>query len=579
MNTMDTMKSMMRSAPLPPCCALTALLVACIGPYEPPDPSAQPLTCQQLSGMAIPASAIDLPTTGAVVTAAAIVAASGTGAAALPEHCLVSGAISPIDPAAPKILFRLALPTTWNGKAIMFGGGGFDGSIPSVTGNVPAGPIDQLTPLGRDYATFASDSGHQANALAAQDGRFGLNEEAVRNFGGDAIKKTRDAAVFLIEVRYAAGPPSKSYFAGGSTGGREALAAIQRWPADWNGAIAWYPAWNDAAALLGGHRMNRALAQPGAYPTSAKRVLLLQAALQACDALDGVTDGLISNQLTCNATFDPSVATVNGAPLRCPDGADTGDTCLSDAQIQALETINTDTRLDFFLASGETQYPGYNVWGADLGITPHPSPLEPIVTFLAFGTSQPAMPMPPTAPFISVLVDQWIKYSVTRDPSYDSLSLDPEHPGPWANRISELSTQLDTSSDISAFVARGGKLLLAHGLSDVLVSTRATEQYYQRLQAQFGPANVDDFARYYEVPGYGHALSTVFNATWDSLTALEQWTEHRISPSAQVTLDNVGIPGRTRPLCDYPRWPQYKGAGDVNQAASFTCVNAASGLD
>jgi len=571
------MSLMMRGVPRQGSCWLLVLLAACDinygPPPPPPPPPPQPLTCEQLTGLAIPASEIGLPTTGGSVTRAVVVAASGTGAAALPEYCLVSGQIFPVDTTAPSILFQVALPKAWNAKVVMFGGGGFDGTIPNVAGNVPAGPVDQLTPLGRNYATFASDSGHQANALGSQDGRFGLNDEAVRNFGGDVLKKVHDAALFVIEERYAEGPPVKSYFAGGSTGGRECLAAIQRWPADWDGAIAWYPAWNDAAALLGGHRMNRALAQPGAYPNTAKRVLIYKAALEACDGLDGVVDGLISDQVRCNATFDPSVAKLNGVPVRCPDGADTGDTCLSDAQITALKTLNTDIRFGFFLASGETQYPGYNVWGADLGITSNPSPIEPIVTFLALGTSQPAMPMPLTAPYVSVLLDQWIKYAVTRDPTFDSLSLDPEHPGAWANRISQLSTQLDTSSDISGFAARGGKLLLAHGLADVLVSTRATEQYYLRLQAQMGPANVDKFARFYEVPGYGHALSTVFNATWDSLTALEQWAEHDVAPRQQVTTDNVGVPGRTRPLCEYPKWPRYDGAGDVNRATSFTCVD------
>lgn len=566
------MSSMMRRALLPAGCVLA--LCACDGGYGgSPNPPAMPLTCEQLSGLVIPAVEIGLPTTGGTVTSTVVVAASGVGAAALPEYCLVSGSISPVDPAAPPILFRVALPVTWNAKAVMLGGGGFNGTIPNLASNVPAGPIDQLTPLGRDYATFASDSGHQANALASQDGRFGLNDEAVRNFGGDALKKVRDAAIFVIETRYAEGPPRKAYFAGGSTGGREALAVIQRWPADWDGAIAWFPAWNDAAALLAGHRMNRALAQPGAYPNSAKRQLILDAALESCDRLDGVADGLVSNQLACNATFDPASASLRGAPVRCPDGTDAGDSCLSDAQITALGVLNTSARFEFFLASGETQYPGYNLWGADLGITTNPSPFEPIVTFLALGTSQPAMPMPLTAPYISVLLDQWIKYSVTRDPSFDSLSLDPEHPGAWAPRISELSTQLDTSSDISAFAARGGKLLLAHGLADVLVSTRATEQYYQRLQAQMGPSTVDTFARYYEVPGYGHAVSTVFNAAWDSLTTLEQWVEHGVAPRRQVTMDTLGVPGRTRPLCDYPKWPRYNGAGDVNLAASFTCAD------
>lgn len=524
--------------------------------------------------MTIPVSEIGLPTNGGTVTAAVVVAAAGSGAAALPEYCSVSGSISPVDATAPKILFKLALPTTWNTKAVMFGGGGFDGSVPAVTGNVQAGPTDKLRPLGRGYVTFASDSGHQGGALGSQDGTSFANDEAVRNFGGDAIKKTRDAALFLIKKRYAASP-SKSYFQGGSTGGREALAAIQRWPADWDGAIAWYPAWNDAAALLFGHKVNRALAQPGAYPNTAKKLLIYQASMEACDALDGVVDGLISNQTRCNAVFDPGTAMLRGAPLRCTGGADTGDTCLSDAQIAALKTLNTGARFNFQLASGETGYPGYNVWGSDLGIASNPSPLQPTVTFLALGTVAPADPMPTSGgPYVGLFLEQWIRYAVTRDASFRALSLDPENPGPWGDRISALSTQLDTSTDISAFVEKGGKLLLAHGMSDVLVSTRATEQYYQRLQAQFGPANVDRFARYYEVPGYGHAVSTTFNAAWDSLTALEQWVEGSVAPVGQVVTDTAGVPGRTRPLCDYPAWPKYKGTGDVNQAASFVCASS-----
>ena len=560
--------------------AISAMLAACGGSDDNPPPAATstppaptPLSCTQLAGMAIPAASIGLPTSGGAVTTAVVTAPSGSGATAIPEYCLVNASISPVDSAAPKILFRVALPTAWNGKALMFGGGGFDGTIPGVAGNVPNGPTDQPTPLGRGYATFASDSGHQANALGSQDGSSFVNDEAVRNFGGDAIKKTRDAAIFLINARYAAGAPGRAYFAGGSTGGREALAAIQRWPADWNGAIAWYPAWNDAAALLSGQKVSRTLAQPGAYPNTAKKGLIFQAAMQACDGLDGVVDGLISNQVKCEATFDPATAILNGAPVRCPGGADTGNTCLSDAQINALKTLDSGARFNFQLASGETGYPGYNVWGSDLGRASS-SPLQPTVTFLALGTVAPADPMPASGtPYIGPLLDQWVKFAVTRDAAFHSLTLDPENPGAWAGRISELSTQLDTSTDISAFAARGGKLLLAHGMSDVLVSTRATEQYYQRLQAQMTPAYVDTFARYYEVPGLGHAVSSVFNGTWDSLTALENWVEKAVAPSGQVTTDTGGIPGRTRPLCDYPKWPQYKGSGDANLAASFTCVN------
>ncbi|MBE7366538.1 tannase/feruloyl esterase family alpha/beta hydrolase [Ramlibacter pallidus] len=558
--------------------ALAAItVVACGGGgsdpvAQPPAPPPAPvqMACADLAGLAIPAAEIALPTSGGTVTSAVVVPAAGTGANLVPEHCLVNASLAPVDPAATPILLRVALPTTWNGKALMFGGGGFDGTIPAITGNISNGPTDQPRPIGRGYATFASDSGHQANEYGSQDGRWGLNDEAVANFGGDALKKTRDASMFVIKKRYGTAPV-KSYFAGGSTGGREALTSIQRWPADWDGAIAWYPAWNDAGALLAGWKLTRTLAQAGAYPNQAKRGVVYNAALEACDALDGVTDGLISNQNACNASFDPMTATVGGQPLRCAGGGDTGNNCLSDVQIAALESMNRDTVFNFPLASGETRYQGVNVWGADLGMLT-PAAVQPVVTFLALGTTQPAMPMPRTAPYVSVLVDQWIKYSVTRDANFDSLTLDPENPGPYAGRISDLSQQLDTKTDISGFQARGGKLLLAHGTADILVSTRATQEYYRRLQAQFGQAKLDTFARYYEVPGLGHAISSVFNAAWDSLTTLEQWVEKGTAPGPQVTTDTVGVPGRTRPMCDYPKWPRYNGSGDVNAASSFTCV-------
>ena len=533
--------------------------------------AAKAKSCERMVGMTVPAAQIGLPTRGAAVSSAALVAASGTGARAIPEHCLVNGKISPIDVTAPDILFRVALPTEWNAKVVMFGGGGFDGSIPNVAGNVPVGPTDQLVPLGRGYATFASDSGHQAGALGSQDGSFMLNDEALRNWGGEALKKTRDAATHLVKVRYGK-PIRKAYFAGGSTGGREAIQSITRWPDDWDGAIVAYPAWNQASAMLGGHRVNRALAQAGAYPSVPKRALLLKASLQACDGLDGVVDGLIGDQLHCNAVFDPATASVDGAPLRCPDGVDSGDTCLSDLQIATFKVVNTDAQFNFKLASGEDHYPGYNIWGADLGITTNPAPIQPTVTFLAFGTSQPAIPMPRTAPYISNQVDQGIQYGITRIPGYDSLSVDPENPGPWAPRFSELSAMIDQPVDLDAFAAKGGKLLLVHGLVDILVSSRATEEYYQRLQARMGLAEVDRFVRYYEIPGLGHAVSSIFNASWDSLTTLETWVEKGKAPGPQIVSDTVGVPGRSRPLCEYPTWPQYKGSGDVNAAASFNCV-------
>jgi hypothetical protein len=544
------------------------ILMACAAPMA----AAQtPASCADLAGMAIPASAIALATTGAEVISAAVVPATGAGAALVAEYCRVNARIFPVDPSAPNILFRVALPTHWNQKALMYGGGGFDGSIPNVTGNVPAGATDKLLPVTRGYAVFASDSGHQAGPRGSLDGSFGLNDESLANWGGDALKKTRDAAMYVILARYGAAP-LKSYFAGGSTGGRESLQSIQRWPQDWDGAIAWYPAWNQASAMLGGQVATLALSKPGAYPNANKRLALFQAAMQACDALDGVIDGLVSNQAACNATFDPATAMLNASPLRCPGGVDSGDTCLSDAQIAAVRTMNAPAHFAFPLARGNKGYPGYNVWGADLGMT-SASPVQPIVVFLNLGSAQPANPMPTTAPYISQQLDGVLKNIITRDLTFNPLSFDPQQRSEWSLRWRELSRMIDQSPDISEFAARGGKLLLAHGLQDVLVSTRATEDYYERLVQMFGSDKVASFVRYYEVPGFGHAVSSQFNATWDSLTALEQWSESGVAPANQATVDTVGVPGRSRPLCDYPKWARYNGTGDVNAASSFTCVS------
>ena len=116
-------------------------------------------------------------------------------------------------------------------------------------------------------------------------------------------------------------------------------------------------------------------------------------------------------------------------------------------------------------------------------------------------------------------------------------------------------------------------MLIAHGVADGLVPTRATEDYVRRVRATMGKQKADQFLRYYEIPGYGHAVSTVFNASWDSLGALENWVEKGVEPGPQVVADTAGVPGRTRPLCEYPTWPRYTGSGDVNRAASFECVH------
>ena len=173
--------------------------------------------------------------------------------------------------------------------------------------------------------------------------------------------------------------------------------------------------------------MARQLAAPGAFPRPAQQVLLYGAVITACDDLDGLRDGLVSNEPAC--TFDPVV-------LRCPEGQDAGDACLSDVQITAIRAISSAIDFPYELASGETGYPGF----------PYLSGARMSTPLLGLGTTAPANPMPKTAGYGMQFWDAWVKYAVTRDPSFDSLSLDPLAPGVWQERISELTALQDVNS-------------------------------------------------------------------------------------------------------------------------------------
>ncbi len=557
----------------------TFLAAGCVVTTSPPDPvPTGPVSCANLKGAEIPANMIGLPTTGAVVTNAEVIAAAGTGTAAIGEYCKLIVAIHPVDATAPDIKFDLRLPVMWNKKAMLTGGGGYDGELGLFVDVVHAGSSTQQTHLGRGYAVFGSDSGHEQMPpfIYGRDASFAANDEALQNFTGDALKKTHDAAMVLIGKHYAE-KVQKTYFFGGSSGGREALVVAQKWPQDFDGVISLFPFWNSAASILAFGKVTKALAAPGGYPNVPKRKLILQATLAACDSLDGVADGIVSNIAACTTKFDPMTATVDGtpggAPLRCAGGADTGDTCLSDALIASLITMGSAVKFKAPLASGETGHPGFNVWGSDLGI-PSDKPELAILPIINLNSEQPKSPMTIDMPYMSVFRDQWVKYFVTRDPSFDSFNLDAEDPGTWKARVDALSLLQDVNkADLSAFQTKGGKLVIVHGLADVLVSSRATAEYYERVKSTMGAEKTKSFLRYYEIPGYGHGSSADFNAGWDSVAALETWVEKGTAPVNPVVEDKTGIPGRTRPLCEHPMWPKYSGSGDKNLAASFTCVN------
>ncbi len=531
--------------------------------------AAKRYSCAEMTQFTVPATAIGLPTRGATITKATDMPASGAEPRAVGAFCRVTGAIASVDPAAPPILFEVNLPTAWNGKALMFGGGGLNGQILSTGGAIRLQPTNVPIPLGRGYATFGSDSGH---AGSAADGAFALNEEALRNYAYDALKKTRDVAGQVIAAHYGK-KPDKVYFHGSSNGGKEALGMIQRNPEDLDGALVFWPATTIGAQLIQYMRISRAFMEPGAALSIGKRQTLLKATLDACDARDGVKDGLVSDVRGCAKVFDLTTATVSGKPLRCPSGKDEGEFCLSDVQIRALNTLATPITFETPLASGVTHYPGFYLGGLDLG-TKVTDDMASIATSLGFGTAAPAIPANANMPFLHVFADQFTRYFVTRNPGGNLMDVDPEKPGAFRDRLVAVGGLLDMpKTDLSAFQKRGGKILMVHGLADQIVAAKGSEEYFEAVSATMGAETVGSFFKYYEVPGTGHSgIGMAYTPTWDTLAALDGWVSEGKAPVAPVITDIYGSPGRTRPLCEYPAWPKYKGSGSPNAAESFECT-------
>jgi len=502
------------------------------------------VSCQALDAADVAATAIGLPTRGAHVDSASVVRATAdTG-----EYCKLLGRIVSVDASAPPIKFQLNLPMVWNQKSMQLGGGGFDGTLVTGEGNVSHALAGSKTPLQRGYATFGSDSGHTGLHI---QGRFALNEEALRNFTGDALKKLRDVAMQLIQRRYGQAP-WKSYISGGSSGGRETLAAIQRWPADYDGAVAHYPVLQYTATGLQANRMAQALYAPGGFVNSAKMNHMNDQVLAACDALDGVADGFINNVSACH--YDP-------APLRCYGNIDWGPHCLTDAQLTTVRSFDAPLSLRFAFENGTTPQ-GYNIFaGANFG-----GPVD-----VGWSSVPLDAPTPVINGYLYTVQSEWLKYFVTGNPAYDFRQFNPQTGSAWQARLHQLSKWHDAASlNLTPFAQRGGKLLMLHGTSDTIVSPRGTVDYFNRLRAQYGAQTLSSFLRLYMVAGFGHGEGR-FTASWNALDLLEAWAERGQPPVNPTTQDALSLVGRTRPLCDYPMYPRYR-AGPVDAAASFECA-------
>jgi hypothetical protein len=544
--------------------AAAALLAGCAA--TPPAPLNE-AACAALTSP-VDAASIALPTKGSSIDSATWTAAAplsvaergptpaGTITPATPAYCKLLGRIAPVDPAAPPIMFQLNLPQQWNGRSVQYGGGGFNGVLISGLALVPASPYDAAAPLAQGYATYGTDSGHQ-NKPGEPLQTFSSNDEALVNFAHASYKKVRDTAVALMQRAYGRAP-QKLYFVGSSEGGREGVTMAQRYPADFDGIFSRVPVLHWTGLQHAGLRDGLALAAPDGWIPPAKVKLVHDAVLAACDAADGLADGLISDPVGCRTRFDIT-------QLRCTGAV--ADNCLSDNQVRAVQALHSPVRLPFALANGLTEYPGRGPSAEGLPAS------GPTGGWMAWwtGAAPPAFPPQQNNGIAWFYGAGAIQYFYARNPNADLKTYKPED---HAARVREISALMDsTNPDLSAFHARGGKLIVLENLGDYAQSPYAGIQYVESVQRKLGAEKSREFLRLFTAPNVDH-VGTGGPANAPLFDALVAWVERRQAPAGLQLVEQDAKPPfavkRARPLCEWPQWPRYKG-GDPNAAASFEC--------
>ena len=465
------------------------------------------------------------------------------GAAAwqsLGAFCRVQGVIAPSTDS--HIEFEVWLPASdWNGRYQGTGNGGLAGSI---------NYRDMATALRAGLATSSTDTGHRGEAT---DGTWALHHpQRIIDYAYRAIHLTAEDAKAIVRAYYGRGP-SHAYFSSCSNGGREALLEAQRFPRDYDGIIAGAPAIAIARTLALFHSNQLALQGTGYIPAT-KYAALEAAVLAACDSRDGTKDGIVDDPRRC--TFDPEI-------MRCA-GPET-ERCLTAPQIAALERIyagpHTRTGAQIYpglFPGGESGPLGWGLWVSG------PAPGKSLdAAFLTEGGPAAFFDEPGWS-YASRAVDGDILHS----------------------RIDRL---LDADeANLTAFRARGGKLILYHGWSDPALPPLETVRYYERVRAKMGSERTRGFVRLYMVPGMQHCGGGPGTDDFGTLpagqanphtslsAALERWVEQGIAPGAIIARKRALEHGtartvRTRPLCPYPDVARYRGSGSLAAATNFTC--------
>ncbi|HEY1499466.1 MAG TPA: tannase/feruloyl esterase family alpha/beta hydrolase [Acidobacteriaceae bacterium] len=496
--------------------------------------------CAALKQLAFPDTTITLaePTSGTLALP------GETPLEDLPAFCRVTGILRPTSDSI--IHFEVWLPDQdWNGRLLGTGNGGFAGSIYTS---------QMAGYLHRGFAVSGSDAGHAAGGGDAS-WAFG-HPEKVRDFGWRAVHLTAEAAKQIIRAYYGK-PQSKAYFDACSDGGREALMEAQRFPEDYDGILAGAPAYNWSHLIAGAvFATQDLLGDPRAYIPDLKLPAIQKASLAACDSLDGVKDGVITDPGKCH--FDPTV-------LLCK-GDDSPD-CLTQPQIDALNGIYTGAKD----SHGAPSFPGMTMGDET-------------------GWREWIIGEDPGAAAAVQYAENDFRYIVTGDPKWNVLAAN--YDDALRQSIEKTSADLDASDpDLGRFDARGGKLILYHGWNDQAISPWNTIAYYKSVERQMGAQKVDSFAHLYMAPGMEHCangpgpssfgqlgIPTSTGPKFGLFDALENWVEKDAAPGEIVATkyshaeDGSRKAVMTRPLCPYPKVAKYNGSGDTNNAASFACT-------
>lgn len=449
-----------------------------------------------------------------------------------PPHCHIEGVLDQRTGVAGKpyaIRFAINLPKNWNGRFLFQGGGGLNGILNPPLGAEAAGDTPALA---RGFAVASTDSGHKGKGPF--DAGFVNDQEAMLNFYQFANARVTVVAKRIVADYYGR-RSAHSYFVGCSTGGREGMIMSQRYPYYYDGIVVGSPAMRTGFSNLALKWISVSLNQVAPKDKSGKpdrrhafsakqKKLIVNTLLKTCDANDGLADGMIFDTQGCH--FNPAVLTCK---------AKENDSCLSRAQVHALKKAFAGPKDSL----GRQVYPGFLY---DTGID-----AKGFIPGLLYGGTSP--------------VDAAGGFAMHQDVDAEAAAASDQ----------QASFGDSTWTNLDSFSGHGGKLIFYHGTSDPWFSALDTIGYYKKMSAaNGGMKQVIKWSRAFLVPGMGHCSGGKSLDHFDMLTAIVNWVEKGRAPD-RVTATGKAFPGRSRPLCPYPKFAHYKGSGDTQDAANFKC--------